>query len=122
MAGPFKRRLGRRFMVLVGRRSNHDLATLLQRLTARDWMQACCTHPLVGGVAPDGRRPFGSIREAIVAVLEQAEFPLRVLEVHAAVERLPGEKVSRGSVKASLWGGSRRDGRCSSTAAGVAIG
>jgi hypothetical protein len=75
----------------------------------------------VGGVAPDGRRPFGSSREAIVAVLEQTECPLR-REVHAAVERLPGEKVSRGSVKASLWGGSRRDGRCSSTAAGVAIG
>jgi hypothetical protein len=75
-------------LVLIGRLSNSDLATLFQRLTARDWKQAEPLHALASGVAPDGRRKFGTVRDAVVAVLEQAEGPLRVRDVHAAVEKL----------------------------------
>lgn len=95
-------------MDLVGRLSNHDLTTLYQGLMARDWKQAGRRHPSVGGVAPDGRRKFGTIRDAIVIVLEQANCEQRVRDIHAGVEELFGEPVSRGSVKAYLCGDSRR--------------
>ena len=95
-------------MVLVGRLSNHDLTDLLQRLTSRDWKQGRRLHPRADGVAPDGRRKFGAIRDAIVAVLEQADRPLRVRDVHARVEQLLGEQVSRGAVKAYLWSAAHR--------------
>lgn len=96
-------------MVLVGRLSNHDLTTLLQRLTDRDWKQARRLHPLADGVAPDGRRKFGTVRDAIVAVLERAGGNLRVRDIHEGVEKLLGESVSITSVKAYLrWGCNRR--------------
>ena len=95
-------------MVLVGRLSNRDLTTLLQRLTARDWKQAGrrCRHSR--GVAPDGRRRFGSVRDAIVAVIEGAGQELRVRDIHEGVERLLGEQVARSSVKDYLRKGCRR--------------
>jgi hypothetical protein len=95
-------------MDLIGRLSSHDLTTLLQRLTARDWKQADCRHLSAGGVAPDGRRKFGTGRDAIVAVLEQAGCELRVRDIHERVEKLLGEPVSSSSVKAYLRRGCRR--------------
>ena len=92
-------------MDLTGRLSNPDLTTLFQRLTTRSWAQADRRHRLAGGVAPDGRREFGSVRDAIVAVLELADGELRVRDIHAAVEDFLGEPVSRGSVKAYLRNG-----------------
>jgi len=96
-------------MDLAGRLSNHDQTTLFQRLTARDWKQARRSHPFAEGVAPDGRRGFGTVRDAIVVVLKQADRPLRVRDVHAGVEQLLREQVSRGAVKAYLWGGANRE-------------
>jgi hypothetical protein len=96
-------------MDLTGRLSNHDLTTLLQHLTARSWQQADRRHSLARGVAPDGRRKFGTVRDAIVTVLDQADGELRVRDIHAAVEELLGESVSRGSVKAYLRNDCRRN-------------
>ena len=84
------------------------VTTLYQRLTMRDMTQPLRTSSVGGGAAPDGRRKFGSLRDAIVAVLQEADRELRVREVHAAVEQLLGEPVSRGSVKSYLRVGCRR--------------
>jgi len=94
-------------MGLTGRLSDHDLTALFQRLTGRDWRQVHRRHAFAGGVAPDGRRRFGAVRETIMAVLEQAGCELRVRDIQQGVEELLGEPVSRSSVKAYL----RRDAR-----------
>jgi hypothetical protein len=91
---------------LVGRLSNQGLTALFQGLTTRSWKQAVVRH--VPGVAPDGRRKFGTVRDAIVAVLEQAGEELRVRDIHAGVEELLGESVSGSSVRDYLRKGSRR--------------
>lgn len=95
-------------MDLVGRLSNHDLTILFQHLTARDWRQAARRHTLAGGVAPDDRRKFGTVRDAIVQVLADAGTDLRVRDIHSAVERLLGEPVAHSSVKDYLRKGCRR--------------
>src|SRR5438128_2001296 len=95
-------------MDLTGRLSNHDLTVLLQRLTARDWRQAERRHPSAGGVAPDARRKFGTVRDAIVVILEQAGCELRVREIQKGVEELLGGRVSGSSVKDYLRKGCRR--------------
>src|SRR5713101_7455793 len=96
-------------MVLVGRLSNHDLTTLLQGLTALELKQA---QPLprqpARGAASDGRRRFGVVRDAIVAVLAETEGELRARDIHVRVEELLAESVSRGSVKSYLRVGCRR--------------
>jgi hypothetical protein len=73
-------------VVLTGRLSDHDL-TPLQRLMARDWKQADRRHRPTSGVASDGRRRYGTVRDAIVAVLEQAGCELRVRDIHEGVEK-----------------------------------
>src|SRR5439155_4307856 len=52
-----------------------------------------------GEPAPDSRRPFGSVRDAIVQVLSEADGDLRVRDIQAGVERLLGGPVSPTSVK-----------------------
>lgn len=94
-------------MVLIGRRSNHDLTTLFQRLTARDWKQVTRRHSSAGGVASVGTRKFGTVRDAIVAGLEQAGCELRVRDIHEGVEKLLGESVSNSSVSHPGFDGGR---------------
>jgi hypothetical protein len=89
-------------MVLVERLSNRDLTILYQRLTARDWKQAPRQRFEVAGVAPDGRREFGQINEFVTRILQGEPAGLRVREIHARVELLLSEPVSRSSVKNSL--------------------
>jgi hypothetical protein len=94
---------------LVGLLSNHETSALFQSLTLREWKQE--THPRKRkvGVAPDGRRRFGAVRDAIVAVLENAECEvLRARDIHLRVEELLRERVSRGSIKAYLRVGCNR--------------
>jgi hypothetical protein len=73
--------------------------TLYQCLTAHDWSQADPPHRAHGGVAPDGRRRFGTVRDAIVQVLANAESDLRVRDIQKGVEQVLGRPVSRSSVK-----------------------
>jgi hypothetical protein len=61
-----------------------------------------------GRAAPDGRRPFGSVRDAIVQVLAEADGDLRVRDIHPRVERLLSGPVSPTSVKAYLRRGCSR--------------
>jgi hypothetical protein len=47
---------------------------------------------------PDGRRAFGTVSQAILCVLAEAETEMRVKTVRDEVERRLGSKVSRFSV------------------------
>jgi len=89
-------------MDLTERLSNTEFAGLLQRLTARDWKQAPRKRFEVGGVAPDGRRKFGQVNEFVLRVLRAEPTGPRVRDIHAQIEFLLGEPVSRSSVKSSV--------------------
>jgi hypothetical protein len=95
-------------MGLVGRLSNPDLTVLFQSLMAHDWKQASPPRRATSGIAPDGRRKFGTVRDAIVQVLANAGCDLRVRDVHKGVEEFLGGPVSPSSVKDYL----RRGCRC----------
>ena len=95
-------------MVLVGLLSNHETTARFQSLTQHDWRQERVRPRRRSGVAPDGRRKFGAIRDAILVVLKEAEGDLRVREIHARVEAALAEPVSHGSVKAYLRVGCKR--------------
>jgi len=95
-------------MDLVGLLSNHQTTALFQSLMLPERKQPSPRRPRTAGVAPDGRRKFGTVRDAIVAVLEQAEAELRVRDIHTGVQELLGESVSSGSVKSYLRNGCRR--------------
>lgn len=89
-------------MDLVERLSNRFTSDLLKFLTLGSWHKAEHQTASEAGPAPDGRRPFGSIRDVVVQVLESAPLGLRARDVHARIELLLGERVSRGSVKSIL--------------------
>ena len=58
--------------------------------------------PETGVVGRPLRRRQGALLEAVTAVLEHAGRPMRVREVHAAVEELYGERVPFSSVNEAL--------------------
>ena len=89
-------------MGLVGRLSNPDLQTLFQTLMVTDWKQEAPGVRRAQGVAPDGRHRFGTVRDAIVQVLTVEPLGLRARDVHARVELLLDESVSRSSVNSML--------------------
>lgn len=88
-------------MVLTGALSNTEVTTLLQCLTGRDWHKVRRPRKPADGWS-DGRRPFGTVRDAIVEVLSRADSDLRVKDIQAGVEALLNSPVSRSSVKSYL--------------------
>jgi hypothetical protein len=78
------------------------LAALHQSLLART--------PVIGVVMRPLRRRQGVLLDAVTTVLELAGRPLRVREVHAAIEEFYGEKVPFSSVNEALSTQARRDG------------
>ena len=70
------------------------LAALHKRLLARTPGAEVVGRPL--------RRRQGALLDAVTTVLERASCPLRVREVHAAVEELYGEPVPFSSVNEAL--------------------
>jgi hypothetical protein len=94
---------------LVGLLSNPELVDRLARLSARRWKPLKPRDERTVGVAPDGRRPFGVVRDAILQVLRDGGEELRSVEIHRRVEVVLGETVSYGAVKAYLWDASRRE-------------
>ncbi len=70
------------------------LAALHQSLLARTPEIAVVGRPL--------RRRQGTLLDAVTSVLELASCPMRVREVHAAVEELHGERVPFSSVNEAL--------------------
>jgi hypothetical protein len=97
-------------MDLLERLSNRFTSHLFNVLTQGSWRKAHNQGPSEQGPAPDGRRPFGSIRDAVVKVLDSEPLGLRASDIHARVELL-GERVPRGSVKSILAGRCRGKGR-----------
>jgi hypothetical protein len=57
---------------------------------------------------PRKERRFAEVGDAVVKVLGEACCALRTIEIHAAVEDLLGEPVSRSTVKNYLARGCRR--------------
>jgi hypothetical protein len=95
-------------MDLTGALSNHAINHNLQRLASKDWpTQTRSDKPMVDD--SDGRRGFGTIRQAVIKVLELADGDMRVRDIHTRVESLlGGEAVSCSSVKNSLRRDSKR--------------
>jgi len=87
--------------------SNRELTTLFQVLTARDWKQAGRRSTKNAPGSPDGRRSFGTVSAAIIAVLKGVDSDLRVRDIHQEVERLLDGPVSRSSIKNYLHKRSR---------------
>ena len=78
------------------------LTALHQRLLARAPETEVLGRPL--------RRRQGALLDAVTTVLERAGCPLRVREVHAAVEELYGERVPFSSVNEALSTHANGDG------------
>ena len=89
-------------MDLLERLSNRFTSRIFNTLAEGSWRKADNQAVSEDGPSPDGRRPFGSIRDAVIRVLDAEPLGLRTRDVHARVELLVGERVSRGSVKAIL--------------------
>jgi hypothetical protein len=87
----------RRYVDLVQALSHFRLSQNLERLTARDWhvLAPSQKKPLQTSKT---RRDFGEVGDAVLQVLAEAGCE-RMMDIHAAVEDLLGEPVSRSSVK-----------------------
>ena len=94
-------------MGLVGSLSNTVTTSNLQCLTSRDWHKGRARKRAPAGWS-DGRRAFGTVRDAIVQVLAEADSDLRVRDIQAAVDQLLDGPVSTTSVKSYLRKGSDR--------------
>ena len=88
-------------MALSGGLSNTSIQGLLQCLTEHPQDQAPRPRRLRAGWS-DGRREFGTVDDAVVAVLNARGTEMRARDIHTAVEELLGERVSRYSVADSL--------------------
>lgn len=85
-------------MVLRGRLSNPEFQDLLQCLTTHKPTKVPAYRPKRPTRTKDGRREFGSVSAAIVAILGEAGTEMRLKAIHAEVERLLGGHVSLSSV------------------------
>ena len=85
-------------MVLSGGLSNHSFADLLQFLTADGSDQEPRRSDARSTGWPDGRRKFGTVSGAVVAVLTRADAEMRMKTIHAEVERTLEGSVSFQSV------------------------
>src|SRR5438876_10403712 len=85
-------------MVLRGRLSNPDFKDLLRSLTNCKGGKVPARQPKPPAGSPDGRRKFGSVGGAIVAVLAEAGAEMRLRDIHAQVEQTIGGSVSLFSV------------------------
>ncbi len=96
----------RQQMVLVGALSNPKPGSVLQSLARINRDGTPHARQLATGWS-DGRRRFGSVRDAIVQVLAKSDSDMAARNIHAEVERILGGQVSRSSVKGYLHEGSR---------------
>jgi hypothetical protein len=75
---------------------------------ARAFMRGSYRSASAARVRPLLRLPMGAIQTAVRVVLEQAEKPMRPCDVHAAVERVLGRRVSQDTVGSFLSVAARR--------------
>ncbi len=91
-----------------GARSNPQAQVELARLNELRGrlLEEAATHPLQPRSAPARARP---VLETVTRVLEQADRPMRVCEIHASAQDLVGHTLRSTSVKAALSAGARGD-------------
>ena len=94
-------------MGLVAALSNTQAEVLLKRLTDRGWRQVRRAPAPSHARSRDGKLKFGTVSGAVLAVLTQADSPLRFIEIHAEVEVLLNMPIARSSVKQFLSAESR---------------
>ena len=95
-------------MGLVAVLSNTQTEVLFQRLTGRDWRQV--RRPArARDRSRDGKLKFGTVSGSVLAVLAEADGPLRYIEIHSRVELLVGVPVPKSSVKHLLHLEARRE-------------
>jgi hypothetical protein len=82
--------------------SNSGTTTLYQRLTKRDWQQVGRLQAKRSDRARDGKLKYGTVITALLAVLAQADGPMRYIEIHREIEATLGFPVSRSSTKQLL--------------------
>ena len=86
-------------MELVGALSNHEIQERLRRLSEKlDLLSAKAAAPRPS-TRLDRRLRSGLVPEAIMRVLSECVEPMRMKDIHAEVERLVGQTVSRSAVK-----------------------
>ena len=100
---------GFRPMGLLGTLSNLESQERLGRLAAKlDRLAGSDAVPRATSPAP--QRRCGDVSKAVAEVLRDFGEPLRMIEIHAAVEALLGEAVPRSTIKNCLANNSRGDG------------
>lgn len=96
-------------MELLGTLSNLESQERLGRLAAKlDRLAGSDAAPRPTPLTP--KRRCGDVSKAVVEVLREFGGPLRMIEIHAAVEALLGETVPRSTIKNCLANNSRGDG------------
>jgi hypothetical protein len=91
---------------LLGALSNLESQERLGRLAAKlDRLAASTAAPRPTPLEP--KRRCGEVSKAVVEVLREFGGPLRMVEIHAAVEGLLGETVPRSTIKNCLANKSR---------------
>jgi len=82
--------------------SNFETEVIFKRLTKRDWQQVARLQLKRSDRARDGKLKNGTVVTALLAVLAQADGPMRYIEIHQAVEAMLGFPVCRSSTKQLL--------------------
>ena len=91
---------------------SHEVTTSrLERLSKWNWHKTARSCPIEPNPRQSTKRKFGTVGDAVITVLSQADSDLRFVEVHEQVEALLGEPVARSSVKNCLARGCTRRGR-----------
>ena len=90
--------------------SHETVTTRLERLGKRNWRQTARQHGTYGAVATTIRK-FGTVGDAVVAVLAQAETAMRLTEIHRQVTSILDGPVSLSSVMTSLARNCKGEGK-----------
>jgi hypothetical protein len=93
---------------LVAALSNRETAAVFQRLAERDWRPVRRSAARPRDRTRDGKLKYGTVLDAVLAVMAEADRPLRYIEIHARVEMLMGMSVPKTSVKHLLHMEKRR--------------
>ena len=82
--------------------SHETVTTRLERLSKRNWRKTTRSRPAAPELGPSTTRKFGTVGDAVIAVLSRTDSDLRVAEVHGEIAKILDGHVSLSSVKNSL--------------------
>ena len=90
--------------------SHETVTTRLERLSKRNWQKTARQRGAYGGVATAIRK-FGTVGDAVVAVLSHAESDMRLTEIHREITTILDGPVSLSSVMTSLARNCKGEGK-----------